>query len=171
MMCDLCGARNAVIVVQQVSNKGKQELHLCLKCAKEQGIFTGGGKLELSLSGLFESLQSAKQPDRLCPVCGRGLADIKKTNRVGCPECYGIFSAEIKDILKKQDITGPYTGSMPERLANFRSVLTDRMMLRTKLEESIASENYEKAALYRDRLKALERCPVTDGENSEEQHS
>ena len=48
-------------------------------------------------------------------------------------------------------------------LAQAVSALTDRIWLRTKLEESVANEDYEKAALYRDRLKALEKCAVADG--------
>ena len=40
------------------------------------------------------------------------------------------------------------------------SVLVDRMQLKKKLEQSVAQEEYEKAALYRDRLKALDKCAV-----------
>ena len=58
---------------------------------------------------------------------------------------------------------GRYTGTMPNRLRNFRSVLNDRIVLRTKLEESLKKEEYEKAALYRDYLRALEKTHVAGG--------
>jgi protein arginine kinase activator len=61
-------------------------------------------------------------------------------------------------------ITGQYSGSYPLRLGQVRSVLSDRMSIRTKLEESVAKEDYERAAMYRDRLRALEGCAVAVGE-------
>ena len=54
---------------------------------------------------------------------------------------------------------------MPKRLKNFHSVLNDRIVLKSKLEESIKNEDYEKAAIYRDYLKALEKSPVSGGAN------
>ena len=71
----------------------------------------------------------------------------------------------VRDILSKQGIKGPYKGVMPNRLSTFRSVLTDRIALQAKLEESIKNEDYEKAAIYRDYLKALEKSPVAGGED------
>ena len=164
MVCDICGENEAVVVINKIMNDKKHELHLCMNCAKERGLITRNGKLEMSLAGLFEDVAASKKSDRLCPVCGHKFSEIKKTLRVGCPECYSIFAEEIKEIMKLNGIIGSYTGSMPERLANFRSVLTDRMYLQAKMEESVANEDYEKAAIYRDRLKALEKCAVADGE-------
>ena len=67
-----------------------------------------------------------------------------------------IFKSEIFSILKSHGIEGTYHGGLPKKLAHFRSVLTDRMMYQEKLAEAVAVEDYEKAAVYRDRLKALE---------------
>ncbi|AEE16432.1 UvrB/UvrC motif-containing protein [Treponema brennaborense] len=164
MKCDICGTEDAVMMIQQVSENAKTELHLCLKCAAERGVQSKDGKIEMSLAGLFEGITAAKNAARLCPVCGRSLGDIRKTGLTGCPECYNIFASEIAESMRAQGLTGPYTGSMPGRLANFRSVLTDRMFLRSKLDESVAAEDYEKAAVYRDRLKALDKCAVASGD-------
>ncbi len=164
MICDICGERDAIVVIQKVSNNVRHELHLCMKCATERGLVAKNGRLEMSLTGLFEDVAASKKFDKMCPVCGRRLSDIKKTLKFGCPECYGIFAEELKAVKKEKGMKETYTGSMPERLANFRSVLTDRMLLQSKMEQSVASEDYEKAAIYRDRLKALEKCAVFDGE-------
>lgn len=164
MLCDICGEREAIVVVQKISNNKKKELCLCIKCASERGLVARNGKLEMSLSGLFEEAAAMKQFDKMCPVCGRKLSDIKKTMIANCPECYSIFSNEIQALIKEKGGSEPYSGTMPERLANFRSILTDRMVLRTKMEESVAIEDYEKAALYRDRLRALEKCAVANGD-------
>ena len=66
----------------------------------------------------------------------------------------------------RDKITGTYTGSMPRRIATFRSRLTDRIDLEAKLEQSIQNEDYEKAAIYRDYLRALERGAVADGSDA-----
>ena len=103
-----------------------------------------------------------------CPVCGSSIIEIKKTGCAGCHECYAIFKNQIKDFLESKGIEGKYTGSMPERLSSFRSVLNDRIALQNKLDEALQNENYEKAAMYRDYLKALEKNPVSSsGENDE----
>ena len=53
---------------------------------------------------------------------------------------------------------------MPARLASFHSVLNDRIALQNKLNDAVAHEDYEKAAMYRDYLHALEKHPVS-GDN------
>jgi protein arginine kinase activator len=136
-----------------------------MECAVKRGISPDPKAIERSVGVLFAELaQNTKQKepesDRVCPVCGQSLEKIRKTGKLGCPECYAIFRTEIGMLMKQRNITGPYTGSMPRRLASFRSVLTDRVDLQAKLEESIEKEDYEKAAVYRDYLRALERSPV-----------
>ena len=42
-----------------------------------------------------------------------------------------------------------------------RSVLNDRVILQNKLNIAIQKEDYEKAAMYRDYLKALEKNAVS----------
>ena len=63
-------------------------------------------------------------------------------------------------------ITGTYTGSFPKRLSGFRNALTDRNDLQAKLDEAVREENYEKAAVYRDYLRALEKGSVADASDS-----
>ena len=160
MMCDICGVRDAMVVVQQVSNNVRKEVHLCLQCAAQRGLSTHNGKLEMSLAGLFDSISNNKKNQRHCPVCGTSSGELSKHQRLGCPECYNILNEELRHILEERGVGGTYTGSMPHRLANFKSVLVDRMQLKVKLEQSVALEEYEKAAMYRDRLKALDKCAV-----------
>lgn len=168
MICDICGVRDAMMVVQQVSTSGQKEVHLCLQCAAQRGLTTSNGKIEMSLAGLFDSIvKLRKNQQRQCPVCGTNEGDVEKTQRLGCPECYNIFAPKLKSILEKQGMTGHYTGSLPERLASFKSILVDRMQLKDKLEKAVAQEEYERAALYRDRLKALDKCAAgTEGSDS-----
>ena len=55
---------------------------------------------------------------------------------------------------------------MPLRVKEFRHALTDRADLQAKLDEAVRTENYEKAAVYRDYLRALEKSSVADGSDA-----
>jgi protein arginine kinase activator len=159
MKCDICKTRDAVIFLQQVTSDSRNEIHLCLECARERGFYTDGEKIELSFAALLSDLLTQKiyaESEKNCPVCGTTLSRVVKNRVLGCPECYTYFSAEIKDIQKKQGIKGVWTGTLPERLGKQKSTLGDRMLLQLKLEESLTREDYEKAAIYRDRLRLLE---------------
>jgi len=80
------------------------------------------------------------------------------------------YSRKVKDTVeadgyKAYGIETEYKGSLPKRIKGYRSTLVDRMTMQIKLEEALAAEEYEKAALYRDYLKVLNH----DAENPEEQ--
>lgn len=168
MKCDICHEKQAVIFVRQMTGQTSLELHLCADCARERGFSATDSKLELSLSGLLsgivdnQSLLNSK--NRACPVCGKSLKDIIDNKKAGCPECYINFTKEIMAQLKLDGIESSYTGSLPQQLAHFKSSLTDRMLLQSKLEKAIHEEDYEKAAVYRDRLRVLEKSSVHNGE-------
>ncbi|MBQ1833867.1 MAG: UvrB/UvrC motif-containing protein [Treponema sp.] len=171
MLCDFCHEREAAIYMEQVSGTGqKRKINMCMECALERGISSDPKSIEASIGGLFKELAMASkrlQADnsRVCPVCGTAVAEFKRTGKVGCPECYAIFKADIRRYLERKGICGTYSGSLPERLSTVHSVLNDRMILQNKLEQAIASEDYEKAAMYRDYLKALENTAVSSGED------
>mgnify|MGYP002623552117 CR=1 FL=1 len=168
MICDLCGENEAVLFIEQTNANTKRKLNLCVDCAREHGVSPDSKSIGRSLVALFDSLLGrapiAKTEDnRLCPVCGTSVKEIQMARSAGCPECYSIFKKEVKDVFKKIGVTS-YKGTLPKRLKNFRSVLTDRIIIQAKLEESLKHEDYERAAVYRDYLKALEKSPVAGGE-------
>ncbi len=168
MLCDICNEREAVFFVEQMSAQGKRKINICMSCASKNGFSLDPAKIESSLKNVFLELIKHETPGeaaktKLCPVCGKSLSSIKKLRRLGCPECYEIFKTDIQELMKSNGITGSYTGSMPRRLSTFRSRLTDRVDLQAKLQEAVGREDYEKAAVYRDYLKALERSAVSGG--------
>ena len=99
--------------------------------------------------------------NKLCPVCGTSLKEITRNGKTGCPECYAIFKNDVRHFLETNGIKEIFKGSMPARLSSVRSVLNDRVVLQNKLNIAIQKEDYEKAAMYRDYLKALEKSAVS----------
>ncbi|MCR5219123.1 UvrB/UvrC motif-containing protein [Treponema sp.] len=173
MICDFCHEREAVIFLEQTTVNGqKRKVNICMECALERGITSDPSSISSSIGNLFKELASvskkiAAQDNKMCPVCGTSLGSIKKTGNAGCPECYAIFKDDIKKFYESRGVTGSYTGKMPSRLASFHSVLTDRIALQNKLNAALEKEDYEKAAMYRDYLKALEKTSVSEGDDSE----
>lgn len=169
MICDLCKEKEAQLFLEAVGNNGRRKINLCLSCAQSRGItapvqMPDAKRLEEVFKEIDEkNIHSDPENSRLCPVCGKSLARIKKEKMAGCPECYEIFKIEITEGMTKSGIWAKYTGSMPKRLSSFRNALTDRSDLQAKLDEAVRNENYEKAAVYRDFLKALEKGSVSDG--------
>ena len=92
---------------------------------------------------------------KFCKVCGSTLDTIISTKQVGCVECYFTFQEEFVQSFKNLGISSGYKGALPRRIKGYRSKLIDRMTMQLKLEDAIASEEYEKAAFYRDYLKVL----------------
>ena len=167
MLCDFCHEREAAIYLEQVNSSGCKRINICEECATKRGISNNPKSIEASINGLFREFAQKFRPDvRVCPVCGTAGTEIVRTGAVGCPECYAIYKADINKYLERRGIKGSYTGSLPERLSTVHSVLNDRMILQNKLDQAVASEDYEKAAMYRDYLKALEKSAVSSGEDS-----
>lgn len=174
MVCDFCHERDAVIFLEQVNVNGqKRKINMCMECAVARGISSDPKSIESSIAGLFRELAEASEKirilnNRMCPVCGTSAGDIKKSGVVGCPECYEIFKNEIRAMLEARGAKDMYRGSMPARLSSFHSVLNDRIILKNKMDDAVAHEDYEKAALYRDYLRALEKSFVVSGEEDDE---
>ena len=174
MVCDFCHERNAVIFLEQLSANGqRRKINICMECAVERGISSDPKSIEASIVDLFKELAVEKSAIRAaeikaCPVCGTSGAEIRRTGKAGCPECYSGFKADIRKFLERHGVSGAYTGSFPERLGNSHSVLSDRVELKTKLDEAVAQEDYERAAMYRDYLKALDGNFSSGPDESEE---
>lgn len=163
MICDVCREKPAIIFVQQVSRGSSVELHLCESCARDRGFATGENKIDVSLGGLFSGIldnslnTSIDGSGKLhaCPTCLLTIADIKRQLKAGCPDCYRHFPGEIVSLLRAEGIEMRYTGALPPKLEAFRSPDPDPVNLKKELQKAIEHEDYEMAAYYRDRIRAL----------------
>lgn len=174
MLCDLCHKNDAYIYIEKSFSDGKKRICLCITCASSHGIVASKVSCsEQSVESVFNDFIEKNEEynplsKKLCPGCGRSLFDIKKYWKTGCPECYCVFANEIKEEMAKKSIKVQWKGSFPKRLKGFRSNITDRNDIQMKMNEAVAMENYEKAAVYRDFLRALERGAVFDGNYEDE---
>lgn len=163
MKCEICGARKAVIHIQQVIGKERVDLHMCEECALERGISGEGEHGELSISsmlnGLLDVRDLKKRKDAVCPQCGSSWQSIRKRDKLGCTECYSIFSREIHYMLEKMGVQSAHRGKLPKRLNTYKRYLVDVVKLKEGLKEALKREDYEKAARIRDRIREIENSP------------
>ncbi len=163
MKCEICGLREAVIHIQQVVGYDKVELHICEVCAKERGITTGENQIEFSISNLImglvdvKDIQKRKGVRKVCSGCGMTLEEFKETGKLGCPECYVTFEREIRSLLRKMYGKTQHQGKFPRQLKTYKTFLIDLERLKQDLNRAVKEENYEKAAVLRDRIAELQK--------------
>lgn len=187
MLCEKCKAREANIRYTEVINGVATEHNLCSHCAREMdfGHYTGLsglfdaeypiGKILsqlLGVGGREEDAQAKELENLVCPTCRTSYGDFVKNSEFGCPDCYRMFDLLISDKLKQLHGSDTHTGKRPageededqENLLDKPLTVSEQIgLLRSKLQEAIAEEDYEAAARYRDEIRGLEK---EDGQES-----
>lgn len=164
MLCQICHKNPATVHFTQVINNNKQEMYLCEKCAKEK---EGTGMGVFNINDFFSLLmglgmdaqhsfpQSVYRPVR-CSVCGLTYDDFQRAGKMGCAECYKIYSENLPPLLKKLHGAVQHTGKVPEKIASQTHSEMEIEKLKRMLEEAVKNEEYEKAAEIRDKIRELE---------------
>jgi protein arginine kinase activator len=158
MNCENCDNPATIHLTQVVEGEVKK-LHLCEACAAAEGVDThkpqSVSDILLNMgSEPVKPIMGAAVPDVSCPRCFMGRSDFKKTGRLGCPECYRIFSDELHTLVKAMHHSNQHRGKVPVReSARVRAKVTCAD-IESRLEKAIASENFEEAATLRDELEA-----------------
>lgn len=160
----MCSKHNAVIQIQQVINNQKRTIRLCEKCARALGIVKAADNesLDATIQNLFSGLFGDEKREhdvhnRKCPVCGTTSKSIAKTNMAGCTECYTVFSAYIRKSIRKTYGNARHEGKFPRRYLGYRQFLFEINDLKKQLRSALGQEDYEKAALLRDRIKTIKQ--------------
>jgi protein arginine kinase activator len=165
MKCDFCDTKATVFLTQLVEGQMKK-VSLCENCAKERGVTdpTGFSLADLLLGGISSATDplATSQADagssggtKACPACGFTLEDLRRVRRFGCAECYTTFGEEIAPMLRGMHKGGGHVGKVPEGLMALQFKHQRLQDLRLRLEQAVASENYEEAAGIRDEILTL----------------
>ena len=175
MLCDICHKREATIHITEIINDEVKELHVCQKCAEAESIKMqqAFGMADL-LSGLVEFPSLIEEKKELkCPACGMTYSDFRRLGKLGCGDCYKAFRKVLLPLLKNIHGSTHHMGKEPERTVATgkgkvppagrqvkkvkAAAKEDRIAeLKEKLKKAIQAEEYEQAAVLRDRIRALE---------------
>ena len=161
MQCQRCQHREATVHLTQVIEGEVNKLHLCADCAQEQGLDLEG---PISVTDLLcefgkEVLPPVPtgeaKPALVCPACGLGRADFKRTGRLGCPDCYSTFSAELTGVVRGLHHAEQHTGKTPRHVQQGGASTEEIETCRLLLAQAVEAEHFGEAARLRDQLRQL----------------
>ena len=159
MLCDICKKNVATVHLTQMVEGKTKKVDLCEGCSKEKGVDDPTGfslaDLLLGLGAAQEIEQASGGAEIKCPHCGFTQADFKKAGRLGCAECYKVFSEGLETLLKTMHKGTRHVGKVPQVYKQSQDLADKLKSLQKKLEKAISEEDFETAATLRDEVKVL----------------
>ena len=164
MLCENCGINEANIRYTQIVNGIKKEMNLCSVCSEKLNLNDFSFSMPFSFSNFFGNFLSDydntallpiinRQKELKCDKCNMTYGEFLSSGKLGCSNCYNVFSDKIDYVLDKLHGSNRYVGKI---FSKKKDEKTDVKILKMKLEKLIKEENYEEAAKVRDEIKNLE---------------
>lgn len=132
-----------------------KEYLLCDDCAQKFLMESATGKATATAASPEDELLELNQKE--CPHCGITFKDFRLTGRLGCPQDYEVFRAELLPLLQNIHSEHQHVGKSPRRHASATSRRAELAVLRKQLQQAILREDYEEAARLRDQIRTIER--------------
>ena len=169
MVCQSCKKDIATVHLVDIKATGeKQELHLCEKCAQEQGLPAQNKSINvqefLSLVQKAGHERKRRRSGQKCDSCGMTYEEFRAKGRFGCARDYEVFRDGIVALLEKIQGGAQYMGKIPKRSGVEPTFERELMGLRQRLARVVKEEQYEEAARLRDRIQALEKKAQEESE-------
>lgn len=89
----------------------------------------------------------------VCPQCGLTYEAFRKQRCPACAACCTAFRQSVLQVLRESGKTLPHVGRRPETGENAQRQRNHLEKLQRQLDEAVAREDYEKAAILRDALR------------------
>ena len=165
-MCDICKSNNAAIRYTQIINGKKREMNICEECAVSLNIIQPHHDLDefSKFNQIFPDIMSMVGGDLFNPIkiqtqkcnrCGMTFDSFKKTGMLGCPDCYATFENKLKPVLKRMHGNIVHTGKTTKEAGEQISREREIEQLKEQLKDAVDKEEYEKAAVIRDKIQSL----------------
>lgn len=166
MLCERCHERQATVHFTKIVGGEKSGYHLCEQCAREAGDFIAKAAQAFDfnqlLSGLLnmESSPGYSAPQAAnarCETCGMTYSQFTQLGRFGCPDCYENFAARLDPLLRRIQSNTRHTGKVPTRTGEHVKFRKSLEQMRKELQQAVGTEQFERAAELRDKIRALEQ--------------
>ena len=120
MICQKCKAAAASVCITQIVDFQKTDIYLCQKCANESGAV----ELQTALN-MFDVMPghlvfgpnyrryAAQSGNESCPECGITFAEIQKSGKLGCANCYNVFRAKLRPFITRIHRSAQHRGKNP----------------------------------------------------------
>lgn len=139
--CEICFKNPSSIVLNCKTPFGSERFYLCMKCALQKDCVVLDDKPLPEVDAIIASVrQEVKKTEKIvCPECGTNLRQIGASHRAGCANCYKFFKRQI--------------GSFTNRLINPEEEELEKLKL--QMNRAVEIEDYETAAVLRDKIKKI----------------
>lgn len=165
MLCQQCRNNEANIhIIKSVDGRQTEEF-LCEQCARQKEELDFSFEPQFSLHKLFASMLNQDIPGNReamlaaknqCPECGLSFAQFSQVGRIGCCRCLATFEDSLNPLLRRIHASTVHTGKIPVRAQRRVKYLRELDHLKQALQEKIQKEEFEEAALLRDKIRAME---------------
>ena len=175
MLCQDCKKRESQVHFTQIINNEKTALSLCKDCAAARGFHSPLDNVPFPLaeilSGLAANLpmqkQIAHEETITCEECGLTFEEFTRQGRFGCGSCYKAFRNRLEMIMRKIHGASMHRGKTPSfEISDTESAesfsIKEEERLKDELQKAIASEDFERAAELRDKLKSVQDSITID---------
>jgi len=172
MKCQNCGEHDANFKYTEIINGVKKELNLCEDCARKMGVADLNFNIPINFQSFFGDFLNEYDDSAFIPMiatanklqcdnCNMTYDEFMNTGRFGCSHCYDVFADRIEPVLKRLHGNTKFIGRKASK--NSEPIKEEPMKeiseldnLKKQLKDAIKEENYEQAAILRDKIKALE---------------
>ncbi|MBQ8555540.1 MAG: UvrB/UvrC motif-containing protein [Clostridia bacterium] len=164
MLCEECKTNEACYTISVMMGEAMTQRHLCADCMAKMNMNIATGNIKHLLGAIMAAISSTEVPaessdepkvDIVCERCKTTLSQFTKSGRLGCPGCYQAFREQLTPMLQQIHGRVQHAGRKPLDTEAAQRQRSEQEELSRQLERAVAIEDYETAAILRDRLKAL----------------
>lgn len=169
MLCEKCGKNQANTLIRESINGNVKEVHLCAECAAELGYnnlfstFNPFEDMSFGLQGILGSIFSQSLPvqtqesGKRCSFCGTTFEELAQSAMAGCANCYSEFYQELLPSIQRIHGKTRHVGKIPGTAGKALKLKKELESLKQQLNDMVAAQEYEKAAVLRDKIKDVEK--------------
>jgi protein arginine kinase activator len=168
-LCEECGVNEACYTISVMMGGQITQRHLCADCMAKMNMNLAAGNVKHLLSAIMSAISgsveeaaatASEEADAaaaaiVCERCGTSLSQFTKSGKLGCPNCYQAFREQLTPMLQQIHGRVQHAGRKPldDEAAQRRRAVYER--LSRQLEQAVAMEDFETAAILRDQLRQL----------------
>ena len=165
-LCEECGVNEACYTISVMMGGQVTQRHLCADCMAKMNMNLAAGNVKHLLSAIMSaitgsveeaaaSVDIAPEDDVVCERCGTALSQFTKSGKLGCPSCYITFREQLTPMLQQIHGRVQHAGRKPLDTEAAQRRRSRYESLNRQLEQAVAVEDFETAAILRDQLRQL----------------
>lgn len=154
MLCEKCKKNNATKIVSKTANSKTIVANYCDECAFKAGYSNIFG--EFSLNHIMPDLERAVNYEVHCIKCNSTFNEILADGKLGCSDCYYVFETELLPTIESIHVKAFHVGKRPQKYMQIENIEDEIFNLKQRIDKAIETQDFEKAAVIRDKIKELE---------------